>query len=145
MQVQHEIGNFFAKNTNGKIRVRVIHDLLKLKSCFRVKECQALLHRSNVVDHIHCLCGSNYIFETARNLLSRLNEHNSGSKKSKNTNVTNNLFENSDHKYDFAKLEILGTARNRTKLLILGTLSIDITKPDKNVDQSSITLYLCNT
>ena len=40
MQVQHEIGNYFAKNTNGKIKVRVIHDTFKLKSFFRVKEGQ---------------------------------------------------------------------------------------------------------
>ena len=26
MQVQHEIGHFFGKNTNGKIKVKVIHD-----------------------------------------------------------------------------------------------------------------------
>ena len=145
MQVQHEIGNYFAKNTNGKIKVRVIHDTFKLKSFFRVKEGQALLHRSNVVYHIHCSCGSNYIGETARNLLTRLNEHNPGSKKCKNTDVTNHLYENSDHKIDFAKPKILGTARNRTKLFILETLSIDKLKPDINVDQSSITLYLFNT
>ena len=34
MQVQHEIGNYFAKNTNGKIKDRVIHDTFKLKSFF---------------------------------------------------------------------------------------------------------------
>ena len=58
MQVQPEIGNYFAKNTNGKIKVRVIHDTFKLKSFFRVKEGQALLHRSNVVYHIHCSCAA---------------------------------------------------------------------------------------
>ena len=134
-----------AKNTNGKIKVRVIHDTFKLKSFFRVKEGQALLHRSNVVHHIHCSCGSNYTGETARNLLTRLNEHNPGSKKCKNTDVTNHLYENSDHKIDFAKPNILGTARNQTQLFILETLSIDKLKPDINVDQSSITLYLFNT
>ena len=144
MQVLHEIGNYFAKNTNGKIKVSVIHDTFKLKSFFRVKEGQALLHRSNVVYHIHCSCGSNYIGETARNLLARLNEHNHGSKKCKNTDVTNHLYQNSDHKIDFAKPKILGTARNRTKLFILETLSIDKLKPDISVDQSSITLYLFN-
>ena len=135
MQVQHEITNYFAKNKNGKIKVRVIHDIFKLKSFFRAKEGQALLHRSNVVYHIHCSCGSNYIGETARNLLTRLNEHNPSSKKCKNTDVTNHLYKNSDHKIDFAKPKILGTARNRTKLFILETLSIDKLKPDINVDQ----------
>ena len=54
MQVQHKIGNYFAKNTNGKIKVKDIHDTFKLKSFFRVKEGQALLHRVNVVYHNHC-------------------------------------------------------------------------------------------
>ena len=64
---------------------------------------------------------------------------------SKNTDVTNHLYENSDHKIDFAKPKILGTARNRTKLFILETLSIDKLKPDINVDQSLITVCLFNT
>ena len=98
-----------------------------------------------MVYHIHCSCGSNYIGETARNLLTRLNKHNPSSKKCKNTDVTNHLYKNSDHKIDFAKPKILGTARNQTKLFILETLSIDKLKPDINVDQSSITLYLFNT
>ena len=53
-QVKHEIGNLFAKNTNGKIKVRVFHDTFKLKTFFQVKEGQALLHRSNVVYHNYC-------------------------------------------------------------------------------------------
>ena len=48
-----------------------------------------------------------YIGETARNLLTRLNEHNPGSKKSKNMEVTNHFFENSDHKIDFDKPKYL--------------------------------------
>ena len=111
----------FAKKTIGKIKVRVIHDTFKLKSIFRVKEKQALLHRSNVVYHIYCSCGSNYISETARSLLTRLNEHNPGSKKCKSTDVTNLLYENFDHKVDFAKPKLLRTARNQTTLFILET------------------------
>ena len=101
-----------------------------------------------MVYHIHWSCGSNYIGETARNLLTRLKEHNPGSQKCKTTDVTNNLldlFENSNHKVDFAKPKILGTARNQTKLFALETLSIDKLTPDINVDQSSITLYLSDT
>ena len=135
----------FCKNTNGKIKVRVTHDTFKVKSFFRGKEGQALLHRSNVVYHIYCSCGSNYIDKTGRNLLTRLNQHNSCSKICINADVTNHLYENSDHKIDFAKPKILGTARNQTKLFILGSLSIEKPKPDKSVDQLSITLYLFNT
>ena len=140
----------YKKNTNGKKykwenQSKSYSRHIQIKKFFRVKEGQALLHRSNVVYHIHCSCGSNYIGETARNLLTRLNEHNPGSKKCKNTDVTNHLYENSYHKIDFAKPKILGTARNRTQLFILETLSIDKLKPDINVDQPSITLYLFNT
>ena len=67
MQVQHEICNFFAKNTNWKIKIRVIHGTFKLSFFFRVKEAQALLHRSYMVYHIHWSCSCNYIGETARN------------------------------------------------------------------------------
>ena len=38
MQVQYEIGNFFTKNTNGKIKVRLIHDTFKFKSFFESKK-----------------------------------------------------------------------------------------------------------
>ena len=44
------------------------------------------------------------------------------------TDVTNHLSENSDHKIDFAKPKILGTARNRTKLFILETLTLCLPK-----------------
>ena len=73
-----------------------------------------------------------------------MNEHNPGPKKCKNTEVTNLLYKNSNHKIDFANPKILGTARNRTQLFILETLSIDKLKPNINVDQPSITLYLFN-
>ena len=135
----------FLQEYKWENKVRVAHDTFKVKSFFRGKEGQALLHRSNVVHHIYYSCDSNYIDKTGRNLLTRLNQHNSGSKIWKNADVTNHLYENSDHKIDFAKPKILGTARNRTRLFILGSLSIEKPKPDISVDQLSITLYLFNT
>ena len=82
--------------------------------------------------------------EAAKNLLAQLNKHNPGFEKCKNAHVTNHLYENFDHKIDFAKPKMHGTARNRTKLFVLETLSINKLKPDINVDQSLITLYLFN-
>ena len=122
-----------AKCRSCECSFKVIHDTFKSKMSFQVEEGQALLHRSNVVYHIYCSCGSNYIGETARNLLTRRNEQNPGSKKCKNTNVTNHLFETSDYKIDFATLKILGTARNRSKLFISETLSTGKLKPDVDV------------
>ena len=52
--------------------------------------------------------------------------------------VTNHLFENSNHRIDFAEPKLLNTARNQTKLFILETLCFDKLKP---FDQPSITLY----
>ena len=59
---------FLQKMQMGKWKLEVTHDIFKLESFFRVKEGQAQLHRLNVVYHIHCSCGSNYIGETTRNL-----------------------------------------------------------------------------
>ena len=55
------------------------------------------------------------------------------------------FFENYEHKIDFAKSKVFGTARNRTELFILENLGNDKLKSDTNVDQSSITLYLFKT
>ena len=89
--------------------------------------------------------GADVVFFESFSWVERFNEHNPGSNKCKSTNVTNHPHANSDHKIDFAKPKILRTARNRTMLFILKTLSIDKLKPDINVDQLSITLYLFNT
>ena len=131
MQVPHEIGNFFCKTKQKQLGNS---KTFNLKSFFRVNKGQALLHRPNMVYHIHCLCCSNYIGQSSRNLLTRLNEHNPSFKKCKNMDVTDLLFFNFDHEVDFAKHKILGTARNRNKLFILETLSIYKLKPDINVD-----------
>jgi len=42
----------------------------------------------------------------------------------RNTDVTNHLIENSNHKIDFNYPKILGAAQIRTKLHILGSLNI---------------------
>jgi len=52
---------------------------------------------------------------------------------------------NTKHAIDFTNPKILGTACNRTKLLILETLKIHKMKPQVNVDQSSVVLYLFST
>ena len=125
---------FFAKNTNGKIRVRIIHDGFKLKSFFSSQR------KSSTSTSVKC--------GQAHLLLVRQQLHWWDCQKfantNKNTNVTNNLFENSDHKINFAKPKILGTARNRTTLFILETLSVDKLTPDINLDHLSIILCLFN-
>ena len=137
MQVLHEIGNFFffAKNTNGKIKVRIIHDAFKLKSLFSSQR------KSSTSTSVKC--GQSHSLLVQQRL--HWWECQKFANTNKNTNVTNNLFENSDHKINFAKRKILGTARNHTKLLILETLSVDKLTPYINLDHSSIILCLFNT
>ena len=78
------------------LQSRMVHDTCKLNKFFKVKG-QALLHRSNVVYQVTCTCGKSNIGETERNLVTRLNERNLGSKKYKNTNVDEHLYEYSNH------------------------------------------------
>jgi len=142
MHLQNEIRKFFEHNAKDRLKFRMVHDSCKLENIFQVKERQELLHRSNVIYHVACSCGNTYIGETARNLVTRLNEHNPGSKKCKHTDVSDHLYKNSNHNVDFANPKILATARNRTKLLILETVKIYKINPEINVDQLSIPLYL---
>ena len=92
-------------------------DTFKWKSFVRVKEGQALLHRSNVMYHIHCSFDSNYISETAKNLLYDTTNTILAPRNIK-TRALLTISENSDHKIEFAKLKILGTTRKQTKLFI---------------------------
>jgi len=72
IQVQTEINHFFVKINNDRIKARMVHNTCKLSKFFKVKGSQALLHRSNVVYHVKCICGESYIRETTRNLKTRL-------------------------------------------------------------------------
>jgi len=122
----------------------MVHDTCKLSKFFKVKKSQELLHRLNVVYHAKCTCGESYIGETTRNLKTRLNEHNPSAKKCKNSEVSDHLQKHSDHHIDFKNPKILGSARNRTKPLILEILKIKKLNPGINVDQSSMPLFLFN-
>ena len=144
MQIQYELQTFFRHATQDQLGIRIVHDMYKLSQFFKVKESQVLLHRSNVVYHITCNCGSSYIGETQRNFVTRLHKHNPDSTTCKDTDVSEHLANNTGHKIDFDNPKILCTARNRTKLLILETLKINRLNPQINVDQFSIVMYLFN-
>ena len=62
--------------------------------------------RHCVVYKINCSCGKCYIGETERNLTTRLTEHSKTT--GKLTTVGEHLRDNSTHKFDFEKVEILG-------------------------------------
>ena len=73
-----------------------------------------------VVYRLTCSCGSSYIGQTRRSLINRLKEHSSSDK----SEVCRHLTDNPDHKVDFAKPYILGSAGDSARLLILGFLMV---------------------
>ena len=100
-----------------KVRLCVIYDRFCIGDMFRFKDKQCTLCRSNVVYKSSCSCDSNYIGQTRRNLMSRLQTHNPKSKKSQNTDVTKHLVDNSRHKINnFDQPEIMPTAHNLKQL-----------------------------
>ena len=92
-----------------------------------------------------CSCGASYIGQTRRNLIFRLQEHNSQTRTNHQTDVTSHLLENPSHSIEFDQPEILATANNLRELLIKETLLIHEHNPSINSDESSTPLYLFNT
>ena len=84
-------------------KLRFIHNTNKLKHQFLVKNPQRLLTRCNAVYRLNCSCGSFYIGQTRRNLVQRLEEHQS----SPNSEVYYHLQSNLFHKVDFHNPQIL--------------------------------------
>ena len=52
-----------------------IHESNKLKKAFTYKDKQNNLRLSSVIYKLTCTCASNYIGQTRRNLITRINEH----------------------------------------------------------------------
>ena len=59
--------------TNGKVKFNIIWSTRKIKSLFKIKD--NVKHLSCVVYHGICSCGNNYIGETIRNVVTRIDEH----------------------------------------------------------------------
>ena len=98
------------------------------------------LMKYGVVYKLTCSCGSSYIGQTRRNPINRLKEHFSSDK----SEVCRHLMDNPDHKVDFAKPNILSSAGDSARLLILESLFIQKYEPLLNVDSKSAPLYLFN-
>ena len=87
--------------------------------------------KSGIVNKLTCSCGSTYIGQTKRNLLSRIKEH-ATSEKSK---VCKHLLQHPTHRVDFST--ILGSENDTARLLILESLFIQEQTPDLNNDFQS--------
>ena len=96
---------------------------------------------SGIVYKLTCSCGSTYIGQTRRNLLSRIKE-NATSEKSE---VCKHLLQNPSHHVDFNTPMILGSENDTARLLILESLFIQEQTPDLNNDSQSIPLMIFNT
>ena len=87
-----------------------------------------------------CSCGQNYIGQTKRNLITRLNEHCT----SEDSEVCQHFLNNSNHKINFDSSKILDRSNHVTELRIKETLHISKTEPQLNADNQSLPLYLFN-
>ena len=90
-----------------------------------------------VVYRLTCSCGSSYIGQTRRNLINRLTKHS----RSDEFEVCQHLTDNPDLKVDFAKPDILSSAGDSARLLILELLFNQKYEPLFNVDSKSSPLY----
>jgi len=120
---------------------RYVHESNKLKKSFTCKDKQNHLRRSSVVYKLTCTCGSNYIGQTRRNLITRINEH----KFDQRSEVCKHLLTNPTHRFNFKQPEILRSIVGQKKLHLLESLLIQQHQPDLNIDGSSIPLLLSNT
>ena len=59
--------------TNGKVIFNIIWSTRKIESLFKIKD--NVEHLSCVAYHGICSCGNNYIDETIRNVVTRIDEH----------------------------------------------------------------------
>ena len=66
--------------TNGIVKFNIIWSTRKIKSLFKIKD--NVKHLSCVVYHQICSCGNNYIVETIRNIVARIDEHEQPNSKS---------------------------------------------------------------
>ena len=84
-------------------KLRFIHNTNKLKQQFSVKHRQRQPTRSNIVYRLNCSRGSFYVGQTQKNVVKRLEEHQS----SPNSEVCNHLQSNPSHIVDFHNPQIL--------------------------------------
>ena len=110
-------------------KLRFIRNTNKLKQQFLVKDRQRQLITSNIVYRLNCSCGSFYIGQTRKNLIKRLEEHQS----SPNSEVCNHLQSNPSRKVDLHNSQILTSCPDKHKLSILESLYIQLLKPNLNL------------
>ena len=139
--VWREIQRLVHRYATTLFQFRYVDESNKLKKYFTYKDKQNHLRRSSVVYKLTRTCGSNYIGQTRRNLITRINEH----KFDQRSEVCKHLLANPTHHFNFKQSEILGSIVSQKDLLLVESLLIQQHQPDLNVDGSSIRLLHFNT
>ena len=129
------------KQTWNQVILRIIDTTWNIRQKFRLKDKQNTLMKYGVVYKLTCFCGSSRIGHSRRNLINRFKEHSSLDK----SEVYRQLTDNPDHNVGFAKPDILFSAGDFARLLILESLFIQKYEPLLNVDSKFAPLYLFNT
>jgi len=99
---------------------RFVHENNKLKKSVTYEDKQNHLRRSSIVYKLTCTCGSNYIAQTCRNFITRINEH----KFDQRSEVCKHLLTNPTHRFNFKQPEIVGSIVGQKKLHLLESLLI---------------------
>ena len=111
------------------------------KNILHINTLQNHFRHSSILYQLTCTCGSNYIGQTRRNLISRINEH----KFDQRSEICKHLLANPTRRFNFKQPKILGSIIGQKKLHQLESFLIQQHQPDLNVDGSSIPLLLLNT
>ena len=98
--------------TNGKAKFNIIWVTRKIKSLFKIKD--NVKHLSCVVYQGICSCGNNYIGETIRNAVTRIDEHQQPNGKSE---PSEHLKNNPGHQFDWMILSRAPSHRLKRKIL----------------------------
>ena len=142
--IPKEINAFF-KKANLDCKLILINTTFNIGKLFQYKDRQEKLQKYGVVYKLKCTCGSTYIGQTKKKLLTRLKDHNPSCLLNQETDVTKHLTENENHRINFNDVDILAESNHWQKLLIKETLLIQSNCPNINVDQSSTPSYMFNT
>ena len=144
-QIEKEINAFCAK-LDFETKLLLISDTYSLQHVLKHKEQQQILHQYGVVYEISCNCGSFYVGQTSRNLITCINNHNLLLKHHRIrtshgiwpiTLITQFVSITPSSWLDL-------TNDHWRKLLIKETLMIQQRNLDLNSDKASILLYLFN-
>ena len=101
------------------------HSTFNIGKLFSFKDRQSMLHSVGVVYQLTRSCGQQYIDQTKRNLITRLNEHQTR----QSSEVCRHVMENLKHTVIFNSPIILYRSNYSTKLRIKETLHIAKRQP----------------